>query len=251
MSNVFNIMALNLLSGTIDFKSQAFADKAVAALQVHAEQHCLIFELLQGETQRLTYATSKTFTMPLLQGPSLVQAIENFLEEAYEASYVNDERDLFARAVKNTVPMSCGTSDFAPDVLVALRRRLTEKDMPTGAFLIGMNVWNSLLLNSDFHHHIDAETREFRVAAGHLGTIFGCNLYTDFFRPLRHRILQPNDIWAVTSSEHLGRFAHDPNSPIVIECPFGNTVNWKVEHKLWLKNVDLRGMALVKLVPSK
>lgn len=144
----------------------------------------------------------------------IAQGAPDILEDAYaratEQINVQEDRvliNMFDRAVGAANPMFLLAGGLTPSNLAAMRTAIIQWGLPPEQLILSADYWTDIAGNAAaFGNLFDPVTRYELVQTGYLGTLLGMDITTDGFRDPLQQVLQPNDMYILTSSINLGTY---------------------------------------------
>lgn len=119
------------------------------------------------------------------------------------------EDQLFAKQVRVAAGISGNsrltTSTVTPQLLGQMRSDLDVAAVPAAQIIIGTQVWPDFL-SPGFAAAINPVTNYELISTGRLGRILDMDIVTDGLRPRGLRVLQPNELFVLSSPEFLGGY---------------------------------------------
>jgi hypothetical protein len=119
------------------------------------------------------------------------------------------EDQLFAKQIRLAAGVSgnsrLATSGVTPQLLGQMRADLDAAAVPASQLIIGTQVWPDFLAPG-FAAAINPVTNYELISTGKLGKILDMDIVTDGLRPRGLRVLQPNEVFVLSSPEFLGGY---------------------------------------------
>ena len=133
----------------------------------------------------------------------------DLLEHAYndglQAIMVAEDR-LWKKAADQTVGITNDLELIAGELttkaLGKLRQAVARWNLPAVTAIIANDFWSDIIGSNDFATFLDPITKYDLAMNGQLGTLVGLSLVTDAFRQPNQKVLQPGEIYVVSSPEN-------------------------------------------------
>lgn len=181
-------------------------DKQVLAYQMSSASRVIPTEI--RERRQLLNEFSITAEV-LITNMEISRSPNDLLEEKYdeglEALMVVEDRywkQLADRAATTYNVQSF--LQFSPSILARMLNILATSGLPVGSMLISTNVWQDFIAGSEFVNVFDPVTRWDIIQTGELGQMYGVQILSDAQRGPNLRVLEPGDIYIVSTPEYHG-----------------------------------------------
>lgn len=131
--------------------------------------------------------------------------LEEKYEEGLEALMVTEDRywKMLADAASTTYNVQ-SFLQFSPSILARMLNMLATSGLPVGSMLVSTNVWQDFIAGSEFVNVFDPVTRWDIIQTGELGQMYGVLIITDAQRSPNLRVLEPGDVYIVSTPEFHG-----------------------------------------------
>jgi hypothetical protein len=91
----------------------------------------------------------------------------------------------------------CDEKDFSPQTIYELRNTVTDKKVSCNDLLIDSSIWKFFVGDDRWHSVLDPEHRKDNLERGHLGVIFGVDIWTDAYLHPEKKFMQSGEVLAV------------------------------------------------------
>lgn len=134
----------------------------------------------------------------------------NLLDEAYGliSEQMWRDEDLYLRdlanaaaAVRNRV---LTYNRLSPTVFQSLRRSISDYSLVPVQALIANDLWDDLIVGSEFSAHWDPVTRYEMIRDGQIGSLYNVAIRTDGFRHRALKVLNPGECYIFSSMDAVG-----------------------------------------------
>ena len=136
--------------------------------------------------------------------------LEEMYQQALEAIMVKEDRLWKQMADKTTGvynPLMYIAGNLTPGMLGQLRQAVTQWNLPATTALIANDFWTDIMADSNFGTFLDPVTKYDLVLNGQVATLAGMTMLTDAFRNENQKVLNPGEIYVVSSEDYHGAFS--------------------------------------------
>jgi hypothetical protein len=93
---------------------------------------------------------------------------------------------------------------FTPSVLTTMRTAVNRWGTPAATMIISFDLWNDIIAHSEFTAWYDQVHKHELILEGRLGSLLGMEILTDGYRYPTLQVLQPGEVFVVSSPVTLG-----------------------------------------------
>lgn len=93
---------------------------------------------------------------------------------------------------------------FTPSVLTTMRTAVARWGTPAATMVISFDLWNDIISHSEFTAWYDQVHKHELILEGRLGSLLGMEILTDGYRYPTLQVLQPGEVFVVSSPVTLG-----------------------------------------------
>jgi hypothetical protein len=148
--------------------------------------------------------------MILIEDKEIAQASTDILDEKFQDGLeaILRREDLVSRALM--VQGSTTHNDltlfptFTPSVLTSMRTAVNRWGTPAATMVISFDIWNDIIAHSEFTAWYDQVHKHELILEGRLGSLLGMEILTDGYRYPTLQVLQPGEVFVVSSPVTLG-----------------------------------------------
>jgi hypothetical protein len=135
--------------------------------------------------------------------------LEDKFYEAQEKIMVTEDRILLSQlrmadGIYNSPIYFVG--NYTPTILRAMIQNISEWALPTQPVLIAQDVMSDFLVGTEFSTWYDPISKYEIVQTGRLGSVLGQQLMTDGFREESLRVVDPGEVFVMTTPSFLGTY---------------------------------------------
>jgi len=136
--------------------------------------------------------------------------LEYAYNEGLAAIMVKEDR-LWKSAADMSVgmfnPIQYIAGDLTPEILSKIRQTVASWNLPVTTAIIANDFWTDITGNADFGTLLDPITKYDLVLNGYIGTLLGMTLVTDAFRAPNQKVLEPGEIYVLSTPEFMGAYS--------------------------------------------
>lgn len=136
--------------------------------------------------------------------------LDRLYNQAVDATMVAEDRVLkrsLDAAVGQKNPIQYISGQLTPQSLASVRQGVTDWNLPAQTCVMSNSYWTDIIGNNDFASFLDPVTKYDLAFNGVLGTLVGMALITDGFKQPNQKVLEPGDLYVVTTPEHLAGYS--------------------------------------------
>ena len=145
-----------------------------------------------------------------IEDKEIAQASTDLLDEKFQDGLeaILRKEDLISRAlmvqgatVHNDLTLF---PSFTPSVLTTMRTAVNRWGTPAATMIISFDLWNDIIAHSEFTAWYDQVHKHELILEGRLGSLLGMEILTDGYRYPTLQVLQPGEVFVVSSPVTLG-----------------------------------------------
>jgi hypothetical protein len=206
-----------------------------------------------GIARRLLRFSTLNTGFPAFEEPttSLTLSANSWEDDCLDAltqTVIKEDRR-FLSQLRSDVPHAnrVTLTDLTPASVAKAREIITCGDVPVSDMLFSNAVWDSIVVDPDWHQIIDPITRIELFTQGRLGTILGMNMLSDIYRHPLHRVVKGGELFLFPPPQNLGTL-HVRVSDITQTTAYGK-LTWAWDHLIDMQ-VNADEVVIITLVPK-